>query len=338
MKNFWTNKNVLITGVTGFIGGNLTKKIIESGANVFGLVRNNNPKCFLSYENLDKKIRLIQGDLNDVELLYSLITEERIDIIFHLAAQVEVGVGLTNPFLTFETNVRGTYNLMEACRRAMISNHVIESIVVASSDKAYGEYSKEQMPYRETYPLLPKYPYDTSKACADLICQAYSIDLYKLPVVITRFSNIYGPGQMNFSAVIPDSIRCALGYSTFIPRSDGSMVRDFIYVEDVATLYMNIAYHISQQPDKLRGQVFNAGTDSPISVKELVTKVFEVADNPGELERILKEMKGKKTTGEINYQHMAFDKVNEYFNWSPENDLEAGIAKTVNWFRNYFEK
>lgn len=336
MQQFWKNKNVLITGVTGFIGGNLTKKIVEHGANVFGLVRNSNPKSFLFYEKIDKQIRILSGGLDDVEVLYSIITEERIDVIFHLAAQVEVGVGLTNPYLTFETNVRGTYNLMEACRRAKNSGHEIQSIIVASSDKAYGEYSIEQMPYRETYPLLPKYPYDTSKACADLICQAYAIDQYKLPVVITRFSNIYGPGQMNFSAIIPDAIRSALGYSNFIPRSDGSMVRDFIFVEDVASLYMKISEHLSQTPDELRGEIFNAGTDSPISMKEVIVKVFDLIGNQTEKERILRDMAGKKTTGEINYQHMAFDKVYSYFQWSPVNEMDEGLKKTIEWFKMYF--
>ena len=186
---------------------------------------------------LSKKIKQIYLDINNFKKLNSIIKKEKPDIIFHLAAQVEVGVGLVNPFLTFETNVRGTYNLMEACRIAKQSGQNIQSIVVASSDKAYGEYPVDKMPYKESYPLLPKFPYDTSKACADMICNAYSIDQYGLPIVITRFSNIYGPGQMNFSAIVPDGIRSALGYSTFIPRSDGSMVRDFIFSEDVVDLY-----------------------------------------------------------------------------------------------------
>ena len=194
MKNFWKNKKVLITGVTGFVGGNLVNNLLNSGASVFGIIRSENKFSFLYLEGLNEKIRLFSGDLMDHKLLLDIITEQQIEIIFHLAAQVEVGVGLINPFLTFETNVRGTYNLLEACRLAKQSGHNIESIIVASSDKAYGEYPKEKMPYRETYPLLPKFPYDTSKACADMICNAYSIDQYGLPIVITRFSNIYGPG------------------------------------------------------------------------------------------------------------------------------------------------
>jgi len=332
------NKKILVTGVTGFVGGNLVDKLYQAGASVFGIVRNDNPTSYLYVEGYYEKIRLIKGDISDHELLYNIITEQQIDIIFHLAAQVEVGVGLTNPFLTFETNVRGTYNLMEACRIAKNSGHHIEAIVVASSDKAYGEYPVDQMPYRENYPLLPKYPYDTSKACADMICQAYAIEQYKLPVVITRFSNIYGPGQMNFSAIVPDGIRSALGYSTFIPRSDGYMVRDFLFSEDVAELYIRIAIALSNDPDKLRGHVFNAGSNDPINVRSVISKIYQEIGNHKELERVLSDMNGKKTTGEIQYQHMSFDKVFEYFNWKPQHNIDAGLTKTIKWFRTYFEK
>ena len=337
MKNNWSNKKVLVTGVTGFVGGNLVKKLHTDGAEVFGLLRNDNPASFLFLEGLSEKIRLIKGDIIDRDLLYDIITEQQIDIIFHLAAQVEVGVGLTNPYLTFETNIRGTYNLMEACRMAKNSGHNIEAIVVASSDKAYGEYPVEKMPYREDYPLLPKYPYDTSKACADMICNSYAIDQYKLPIVVTRFSNIYGPGQMNFSAIVPDGIRSALNYSSFIPRSNGSLVRDFIYTEDVADLYMRIAISLSHNPDKLRGQVFNAGSNDPIDMKSLIIKIYEEIGNHIELERILKDMNGKKTIGEIQHQHMSFDKVFEYFDWKPQHDIDKGISKTITWFKEYFK-
>ena len=337
MVNIWNNKKVLITGVTGFVGGNLTAKLYNAGASIFGILRNDNPSSYLYLEGYNEKIRLIKGDISDHIFLFNIITEQQIDIIYHLAAQVEVGVGLTNPFLTFETNVRGTYNLMEACRMAKDSGHLIEAIVVASSDKAYGEYPVDKMPYRESYPLLPKYPYDTSKACADMICQSYTIDRFKLPLVITRFSNIYGPGQMNFSAIVPDGIRSGLGYSTFIPRSDGSMVRDFIFAEDVADLYMRIAIGLLNDPDKLRGQIFNAGSNDPINMRSILIKIYEELGNKKELERILLDMNGKKTTGEIQYQHMSFDKVFDYFNWKPKNNINAGLNKTIAWFKTYFE-
>ena len=181
------------------------------------------------------------------------ISEEGINIIFHLGAQVEVGVALNNPYITYETNVRGTYTLLESIRLYPDS---VQAVVVASSDKAYGEYAKEKMPYKEDYPLKPEYPYDTSKACADMIARAYSSSPSKLPIVITRFSNIYGPGQLNFSALIPDAIRSALGYSKFIPRGNGSMMRDFLFIEDVVDLYIRIAESLSKDKGNISGQIF----------------------------------------------------------------------------------
>ena len=236
MRNYWSGKNVLITGINGFIGGNLAKNLIQKDANVFGLIRNDNQRTFLHYENLLKKTNIINGNLVDKDLLARIVSEEQITNVFHLAAQVEVGVGISNPYLTFETNIRGTYCLLEAIRQYSKN---IRSIVVASTDKAYGpQYGKEEMPYKENYPLLPRYPYDTSKACADMISRSYASDVFKLPIVVTRFCNIYGPGQLNFSALVPDTISSALGYSTFIPRGDGSQIRDFLFIDDVVDLYL----------------------------------------------------------------------------------------------------
>jgi CDP-glucose 4,6-dehydratase len=334
--NNWKNKKVLISGITGFVGGNLASLLIKNGAEVFGIIRNENPNCYIALERLDKKIRFFYGEITDKELWYNIITEQQIEIIFHLAAQVEVGIGLVNPFLTFETNVRGTYSMLEASRLSLKTGGRLKAIVVASSDKAYGEYPLEKMPYMEDYPLLPKYPYDTSKACADMICQAYTIDEFKLPLVITRFSNIYGPGQLNFSAIIPDGIRSALGHSKFVPRSDGTMVRDFIYSEDVADLYLKIAFGLMNNPDKLRGQIFNAGSNIPIDVRSLITKIYTYIGNELELERIILEMKGKVTTGEIQYQHMSFNKVYNHFDWKPNHSIDQGLSKTILWFKSYF--
>jgi CDP-glucose 4,6-dehydratase len=331
-------KKILLSGVTGFVGGNLVSSLLDNGAEIFGIVRSHNPNCFLFYEGLHEKIRIFYGEITDKELWYNIITEQQIDIIYHLAAQVEVGVGLTNPYLTFETNVRGTYTMLEASRMAMKSGHNLIGIIVASSDKSYGEYPVHMMPYLEDYPLLPKYPYDTSKACADMICQSYAINEYKLPIVITRFSNIYGPGQMNFSAIVPDSIRSGMGISKFIPRSDGSMVRDFIFAEDVADLYMKIAIGFIDNPIALCGQIFNAGSNNPINMRTLISKVFNLLGNVKDLEEILLGMNGKVTSGEIFYQHMSFNKVFDFFNWSPKHSIEEGLIKSIDWYKLYFEK
>ncbi len=330
--SFWKGKRVLITGINGFIGGNISKSLIGQGAEVFGLIRNINHDSFLYFEGLDSRATLVHGDLLDKELLTRVIVEERIACVFHLAAQVEVGVARAYPFLTWETNIRGTYSLLEAVRQ---NGENIEAFIMASSDKAYGEYGREKMPYRETYPLIPTYPYDVSKACADMIAQSYAYPLYRLPVIVTRFSNIYGPGQLNFSALIPDAVRCALGYGDFVPRSDGTQVRDYVFVDDAVQLYTLLAERLAKNSD-LRGEVFNAGTNDPHSVQEVVRKVFELTEQEEKYAKIEKLWANKKTTGEIDCQYMTFDKVNKLCGWKPETDFDSGIRSTVAWYREYF--
>ncbi len=333
-NGFWRGTNVLITGINGFIGGNLAQGLLGKGANVFGLIRNRKQDTFLYFEDLASKITLIEGDLCDQELLSRIISEEQIHCVFHLAAQVEVGVAAANPRLTFETNVRGTYTLLEAVRRFPLT---VKAVVVASSDKAYGSYGRDQMPYKENYPLKPRYPYDTSKACADMIAQAYASEIYKLPIVVTRFCNIYGPGQLNFSAIMPDAITSALGYTQFVPRGDGSQVRDFIYIEDVVGLYLLIGEALAQDPQKISGQVFNAGTNSPISVREVLKLIYSVAGNKKDFAQVSAAMRRRRTTGEIDCQYMDFEKVNKYFGWKPRHGFKDGLKKTLAWFRRYNE-
>ena len=222
-QKFWQGKNVFITGINGFIGGNLAKELLRKGANVFGLIRNHSLQTFLYFESLEKEIVIIRGELTDKDLMSRVMSENNINVVYHLAAQVEVGVGLKNPYLTFETNIRGTYTLLEAMR---IHGDLIESAVFASTDKAYGSYDADQMPYREDYQLLPKYPYDTSKACADMIAQVYANEVFKMPIAITRFSNIYGPGQLNFSALVPD-FNANDVFAIQLPEFSASVERSF---------------------------------------------------------------------------------------------------------------
>ena len=270
MKYFWNNKRVLITGINGFIGGNLCKKLLTEGANVTGLIRNKNEKSLLFAEKLNKKITLTQGSLEDKNNLKRILLEQNIEICFHLAAQVEVGIAERDPYVTWETNVRGTYSLMEAIRE---QKKKIKAIIVASSDKAYGNYPKNKMPYKEDYELKAKYPYDVSKACSDMIARSYASELYNLPIIITRFANIYGPGQANFSALIPDCLKSILKNQNFIPRGNGNNIRDFIYVEDVAELYLSMAKKLYLKPKKITGQVFNAGAKKPIKVREIIKTI-----------------------------------------------------------------
>jgi CDP-glucose 4,6-dehydratase len=335
MSFTWSNKKILITGINGFVGGNLAKSLIELGAEVFGLIRTSKYNTFLYYEGLDKNISLIHGDLCDFKLFNRVIVEEKINVIFHLAAQVEVGVGLMNPYVTFESNIRGTYTLLESARQNPDS---VKAIIVASSDKAYGAYPKEEMPYKEDYHLKPEYPYDTSKACADMVAKSYSSSPLNLPIVITRFSNIYGPGQLNFSALIPDAIRSALGYSKFTPRGNGSMIRDFLFIEDVVDLYIRIAESLSTDKKNISSQIFNAGTNKPKTVKHILERIFTLTDASDAYLSILQEMENKATVGEIDCQYMDYQKVEDYFGWTPQHSLEDGIAKTIEWYKRYLQR
>ncbi len=331
---YWYGKNVLITGINGFIGGNLAKTLLDKGANVFGLIRNAKHDTLFFYEQLNERATLVEGHLTDKELLTRVISEEQIQAVFHLAAQVEVGVGIANPYLTFETNIRGTYSLLEAVRACP---QTIKSVIVASSDKAYGSYPRAKMPYKENYPLRPQYPYDVSKACADMIAQCYATEVYDLPVVVTRFCNIFGPGQLNFSALIPDSIRACLGYGSFVPRGNGQQVRDFIFVEDVVDLYLRMGEELAGNAAKLRGQVYNAGTNTPRSVREVLATVYKLTGQTKAFKNILEMMQGRATVGEIDCQYMDFDKVNQDFGWAPGHSFEAGVAKTIAWFKGYLK-
>jgi len=332
--DYWFGKNVLITGINGFIGGNLAKCLIGKGANVYGIIRNAKHDTLLFYEKLNEKIILIEGDITDKDFLSRVISEEHIQSVFHLAAQVEVGVALANPYLTFETNIRGTYSLLEAIRGCP---QTIESVICASTDKSYGSYPKEKMPYKEDYPLRPRFPYDVSKACADMIAQCYATEVFGFPIVVTRFCNIFGPGQLNFSAIFPDSIRSCLGYGTFVPRGNGLQIRDFIFVEDVVDLYLRISECLARNPEKYRGQIYNAGTNSPRSVREILKAVYKLAGREESFQGVLEEMKGKETVGEIDCQYMDYEKVKQHFGWSPRHSFEEGVAKTIDWFKGYLK-
>jgi len=330
----WNNRNILITGINGFIGGNLAKACYHNGANVFGIIRSRKKNSFLFYEGIADKVNLINGDVTDKELIKSVIAEERIDCVFHLAAQVEVGIAQAYPHLTWETNIKGTYALLEAIRE---NSKAIQAVVIASTDKAYGSYEQEKLPYLEEYPLIPVYPYDVSKACADMIARAYASDIYSLPIIITRFCNIYGPGQLNFSALIPDVVRAALGYGEFIPRSNGLHIRDYIFVDDVVDLYMLFAEKLFHNKN-LRGEIFNAGTNRPKKVKEIVEKIYAILNKESEYKQIENMWVNRQTTGEIDYQYMNYDKLNRYFGWLPSVDFDTGLKQTVAWYEKYFKR
>ena len=330
---YWKNKTVLITGVNGFIGGNLSKKLISLGSKVIGIMRDDTKDKFLEYEKIKKKITNYKLDLKSYNSIKYITSKHDIDICFHLAAQVDVNKAKLDPFTTFESNVRGTYNLLEILR----NTKSIKSIIIASSDKAYGDYPKKDLPYQENYDLRPVYPYDVSKGVADMIAKSYSCDLFKLPVITTRFSNIYGPGQLNFSALIPDCISANLGYKKFIPRGNGKNLRDFLYVDDVVELYLCLAYNLDKNKN-LRGEVFNAGTGSGYRVQDIIFKLCDLTGNQDLYESIRKKFKNKKLTGEIEHQFMTYDKLNKYFDWKPRHSIDDGLRHTLNWYKDFLKK
>jgi len=332
--DFWKERRVLITGINGFVGGNLAKACCTEGAAVVGLIRNLQKDSLLFHEGLADSVHIILGDITDKELLRKVIVEERITCCFHLAAQVEVGIAKTYPFLTWETNVRGTYALMEAIRD---SGEKIQATIIASSDKAYGNYEKEKLPYREDYPLIPVYPYDVSKACADMIARSYASDLYSLPIIITRFCNLYGPGQMNFSALIPDAVRSALGYSRFIPRGNGLHIRDYMYIGDAVSLYMLLAEALSSNRE-LGGEIFNAGTNQPRLVKDVVQEIYTILNREEDYRQIDPLWADRQAAGEIEFQFMDYEKVNRRFGWKPSVDFNSGLKETIQWYEQYFRR
>jgi CDP-glucose 4,6-dehydratase len=330
-KNFWYKKNVLITGITGFVGSNLAKNLIENKANVTGIGKSQKVESLLFYENIDKKCNLVFGNILDKDLIQNTIRKYNIEICFHLAAQIEVGSAKRYPFETWESNIRGTYNILEAIRT---SEKNIKAIIIASSDKAYGEYGIKKMPYKENYELKPIFPYDTSKACADMIARSYASKLYKLPIIITRFSNIFGPGQLNFTALIPEAIRsCILNYK-FLSRSNGKGIRDFIYVDDIVDVYKLLAEKLFKNPKKYSGEIFNAGTGKKYTIKYIVSKIFSYGNK--NIKNIFN--KRKKMQGEILVQYMNYKKLNKYFSWKPKNNFEKVLPSLFEWYKKYLFK
>ncbi|HAM37804.1 MAG TPA: sugar dehydratase [Elusimicrobia bacterium] len=322
-KNFWKDKNVLITGHEGFLGSNLTKILISADANIVGLdidVRREN--TLFSKEDY-KKIVTIKGSVADYNLVKKIISKYKIDVVFHLGAEAIVGKCIKNPLLTFSSNIEGTWNVLEVCR----NSKTVKSIVTASSDKAYG--SHKILPYKEDASLHGDHPYDVSKSCADLIAYTY-FHTYGLPVAITRCGNIYGPGDFNFSRIVPDTVRCMLANKPIEIRSDGKFTRDYVFVEDIANGYILLAEKLNVL--KLGGEAFNFSDENPITVIELVKKLYQL-DGKKPNYKILNQAKY-----EIKHQYLASQKARKILKWKPEFTLETGLKKAIDWYTKYLNK
>lgn len=321
-KQFWKNKNVFITGSTGFLGSYLTKELTECGANITALVRDNIPASNLYKMKVADKMNIVYGSLEDIHLLERSLGEYEVEFVFHLAAQAIVGVANRNPISTFETNIRGTWNLLEACRRSP----KIKGIIVASSDKAYGD--QMLLPYDEDMPLQGMHPYDASKSCADLLAQCY-FKTYQLPVCITRCGNLYGGGDLNFNRIIPQTIKSILYNEEPIIRSDGTFIRDYFYVEDAVDAYLLLAEKMNEL--QLHGEAFNFSNEIQLTVLELVNKICGAMDSTLE-PKILNE-----GMHEIRHQYLSADKARRILKWVPKYGIDEGLRKTVAWYKRFLD-
>ena len=320
--SFWRDRRVLVTGANGFVGSWLCKRLLDEGAAVVAILRDHIPGSNFHRLGLDRHVDAVTGGLEDFALLSRTVAEYGVERCFHLAAQAIVGVANHSPLSTFESNIRGTWNLLEALR---LGNGV-RGVVVASSDKAYGRH--EELPYTEEAPLLPRYPYDASKACADLIARAY-FHTFGLPVTVTRFANIYGGGDVNFSRIIPDTIRSVLHGRDPVLRSDGTPERDFIHVDDVVDLYLEIGRRLPAE--NVSGEVFNGGHNQPVKVLDLTRKIIALSGRT-DLEP---DVRGKDAGhGEIDRQWLDATKAHKVLGWTPKVGLDEGLSRTIQWYRD----
>jgi CDP-glucose 4,6-dehydratase len=313
----------LVTGARGFAGAWLAKALLERGDRVVSLDRGREerPISTLALLGIDSEVEDVTGDLRDGEMLRQLLVKHRIDLVFHLAAETIVGTVRASPVRGFETNVRGTWTLLDACLA-----EDVEGVVVASSDKAYGPH--RELPYREDFPLRPAAPYEASKAAADIIARSYWPS-YGLPVAVTRFANIYGGGDLNFSRLIPEAVCAALDGRPPVLRSDGSPERDFLYVEDAAGAYLAIADNLDRE--EVRGEAFNAGGGRPHSVGSVVETIAGLAGTGVE-----PDVRGAgNPEGEIDRQYVDPTKIGEVCGWAPSVDLEEGLRRTIEWYREH---
>lgn len=321
--SFWDSKNVFLTGCTGFLGSYIAKELVNQGANVTGLVRDKVPKSNLYTGEEYKKINVVWGAVEDEPLLERIMGEYEIDTVFHIAAQAIVGISNRNPLGTFEANIRGTYNILEAARRSPL----IKRIIVASSDKAYGDQT--QLPYHEDMPLKGSHPYDVSKSCTDLIAQAYH-KTYGLPVCITRCGNLYGGGDLNFNRIIPQTIKSVLRGERPVIRSDGTFIRDYFYVEDAVKAYMLLAEKMIDLG--LEGQAFNFSNEIQLTVLELVNKILALMDTD------LTPVILNQGSNEIVHQYLSAKKAREILGWNPSFTIDEGLIRTIEWYRRFFGK
>lgn len=323
-KFFWLDRPTFVTGGTGLVGNWLVRRLIEAGADVTCLVRDWVPQSELVCTRLIEQVKVVRGDICDREVLERTLGEYEIDTVIHLAAQTIVSIANRNPISTFQTNIAGTWNLLEACRRSP----KVRQIVFASSDKAYGD--QEILPYNEKTPLQGKHPYDVSKSAADLIATSYAFT-YNLPVAITRCGNFYGGGDLNWNRIVPGTIRSIIRGQSPVIRSDGNYIRDYFYVEDGAAAYMLLAEQLAIRPE-LKGEAFNFSNEIQVTVIQIVQKILDLMGVDLE-PQILNE-----ASNEIRHQYLSAEKACKVLNWHPLFTLDLGLEKTIAWYKDFLKK
>ena len=321
---FWRDRPTLVTGATGLLGGWLTRDLVEAGADVVCVVRDWVPRSELLSTSLMQRVRLVRGDVRDQALVERVLGEYEVDAVFHLAAQTIVGVANRNPVSTFESNIQGTWSVLEACRRSP----TVKEIVLASSDKAYGDH--DVLPYDETAALQGAHPYDVSKSCADLVARSYAVT-YGLPVAITRCGNFYGGGDLNWNRIVPGTIRSVLRGERPVIRSDGTLIRDYFYVEDGSAAYLALAEAIAVRPD-LRGEAFNFSNEVQVSVLDLAHRILRV------MQSSLEPDVRNEARNEIRHQYLSAGKARRELGWSPRFTLDTGLERTIAWYREFFAR
>ena len=318
---WWRDRPTFVTGGSGLLGSWLVRRLVELGADVVCLLRDWVPQSELVRAGLLERVRVVRGDVRDAALLERVLGEYEISAVLHLAAQTIVGVANRNPLATFETNVGGTWAVLEACRRSP----TVRSIVVASSDKAYGDHGS--VAYDEGTPLAGRHPYDASKSCADLIARSYAAT-FGLPVAVTRCGNLYGGGDLNWNRLIPGTIRSVLRNERPVIRSDGTLVRDYFYVEDGVAAYLLLAERLGADP-ALGGEAFNFSNERRISVLDLTRRILAGMESP--LEPVVLD----EARHEIPHQSLMAGKARERLGWTPAFTLEQGLGRTIDWYREF---
>ncbi len=321
MTAFWRDRPVLVTGATGLLGGWVVARLLADGARPVCLVRDGLPVARTHFGTLMDRCVLVHGDVRDGDLLKRALGEYECDVVMHLAAQTVVGVAAGNPAETFDVNVGGTWALFEACRQ--IGGQ--RAIVLASSDKAYGD--QPVLPYTEDMPLLGRHPYDASKVAAETVAQSY-VASFGLPALITRCANLYGGGDLNWNRLFPGTIRSLFRGERPVIRSDGTLTRDYLYVEDAADAYVCLAEWLAGDPSR-RGGAFNVSTEETRTVLEIVSAIAKASGTD-----LAPDVRGTAKL-EIRHQHLSAKRMRDELGWSARHDLAGGVERTVRWYREY---